>query len=317
MKHLFFVIIILFVNICHARTDGSDVGAGDPGACDNDDINCRTVKSYKLSSEKVDEYTKEAAEGSGKAAYRLYFYYDTFVRDCDKSEYYHDLAMKLNYPMAFYNEAIMIIDEGGYPHMAKGRADIAFSAGVKDTENIMAEIIAKEKELEKTIREREKMHINNSQPDEGNVVLIINFGSDKWGMLDYKNTSRRRMGTGDHDIDIFCDLLSNDSYVYSKERTRQYIERAARGDGAAAYKLFLHYGVAIAGAFDEARHYYDLAISLEYPAALYNESMAIMYKNGDLEKARKYLEIALANGEEDKCNLMEYINMVTKKNKPE
>jgi hypothetical protein len=62
--------------------------------------------------------------------------------------------------------------------------------------------------------------------------------------------------------------------VLTDAQVSEYTERARHGDGEAAYRLFAHYSLGTRDA-QNAQKYFDRAIALEYPTALYSEAIQL------------------------------------------
>lgn len=79
-------------------------------------------------------------------------------------------------------------------------------------------------------------------------------------------------------------------------------ELAHGGDGPAAYAVAMHYAIGI-GDPEKASYYRKLAITAEYPPAVYAEAIRAWDIDGDAVRARSLLKRALELGHPDTANL--------------
>lgn len=89
---------------------------------------------------------------------------------------------------------------------------------------------------------------------------------------------------------------------------RENIERANNGDGHAAYRVWAHYAIGAAEGEkgrEKAQKYFDLALKLEYPPALYNKAIQLWDSGkADPELVMKYLKRAIELGQPDRAKLL-------------
>jgi hypothetical protein len=101
--------------------------------------------------------------------------------------------------------------------------------------------------------------------------------------------------------------------ILSDIQVKYHAERATRGDGESAYKLYAHYGIGI-GDEAKARAYFDLAVSLNYPAALYSKAVQLWdSKTPDLEQVRILMKRAIDGGYKDSSGALMKVEAEIKK----
>lgn len=96
---------------------------------------------------------------------------------------------------------------------------------------------------------------------------------------------------------------------------KQYTEQASRGDGEAAYKLFWHYSIGLGDGIN-GQKYFDRAVELEYPTALYGKAIRL-WESGtaDPKLVLKCLKRALELGNPDTAKLLPEVEAAAAKSK--
>ena len=103
--------------------------------------------------------------------------------------------------------------------------------------------------------------------------------------------------------------------ILSDKDIRLYTERASHGDGEAAYKLFWHYSTGL-GDGTQGLEYFDQAVELEYPTALYGKALRLWESgNADPKLVLKYLKRALELGNPDTAKLLPEVEAAAAKSK--
>jgi len=91
--------------------------------------------------------------------------------------------------------------------------------------------------------------------------------------------------------------------VLSEKVLKTCVQRASKGDAEAAYRLYAHYGIGVGDA-KNAQKYFDQAVALEYPAALYAHAVHLWDEHSDPAMVLRYLKRALELGNPDSSNLL-------------
>lgn len=95
----------------------------------------------------------------------------------------------------------------------------------------------------------------------------------------------------------------------SREDLRALKDRAARGDGEAAFTLWGYYALSVEGDARLAQRYFDRAVELEYPAALYNKAFSEWCRQPvpDIARVERMLRRAIALGFKDGKHLLDEV----------
>ena len=82
------------------------------------------------------------------------------------------------------------------------------------------------------------------------------------------------------------------------------IDRANRGDAEANYRLYAHYSIGI-GDGDKGKKYFERAVALEYPAALYAKAIHLWDSgNADPNEVCRLIKRAMELGEVDSAQIL-------------
>jgi len=109
--------------------------------------------------------------------------------------------------------------------------------------------------------------------------------------------------------------------VLTNAQLHENIDRANHGDGEAAYRVWAHYAIGSPKPgkkeIENAQKYFDLAVTLEYPPALYTKAV-ILWNSGKAEPVEvlKYLKRAIELGRPDTDNLLPEVEAKVKVNPP-
>jgi hypothetical protein len=113
--------------------------------------------------------------------------------------------------------------------------------------------------------------------------------------------------------------LAGTSAVLSDAQLKYYMARADNGDGSAAYKVWAHYIIGAAEGekgLEKGQIYFDKAVKLEYPPALYNRAVSLWNEGGaDPAAVLKIAARAIELGQPDSAKLIPELNAVIEKAK--
>jgi hypothetical protein len=113
--------------------------------------------------------------------------------------------------------------------------------------------------------------------------------------------------------------LAGTGAVLSDAQLKYYVARADNGDGYAAYKVWAHYIIGAAegekGA-EKGQIYFDKAVKLEYPPALYNQAVSLWNEGGaDPAAVLKIAARAIELGQPDSAKLIPELKAAIEKAK--
>lgn len=103
------------------------------------------------------------------------------------------------------------------------------------------------------------------------------------------------------------------SAIIPNDKIGYYTERAKLGDPEAAYKLFAHYAIGV-GDGKKGQEFFDRAVSLNYPPALYAKAVHLWDADGsDLQQVHSLIKRAIEGGYNDNKGLLQEVELEIKK----